>query len=153
MMNLPYSDFTRGETVQAPLTARGHSIAASVCYEATYGATLARDAAASALLVNVSNDAWFGDTIAPHQHLQIVRMRALEAGRWMLRATNTGITAVIDPRGQVTATLPQFETGVLRAEVVPQSGATPYARARDWPVLALLAGLLGLGAWRRFGYP
>lgn len=153
MMNLPYSDFTRGETLQAPLTVRGYPVAASVCYEATYGATLARDAAASALLVNVSNDAWFGDTIAPHQHLQIVRTRAREAGRWMLRATNTGITAVVDPRGRVMATLPQFETGVLRAEVVPMSGATPYARFRDWPVLVLLAGLLGLGAWRRFGYP
>ncbi len=150
MMNLPYSDFTRGARDQLPLEVAGHRVAASICYEAAYGATMIRDAAAANLLVNVSNDAWFGDTIAPHQHLQIVRQRAREAGRWMLRATNTGITAVIGPDGRVTARLPQFEVGVLRAEVRPLTGTTPYARFRDFPVVILMVIVLGLAL--RFRY-
>src|SRR5690606_27380355 len=106
LMNLPYSDFTRGARDQPPLTAVGQPVAASICYEAAYGAEMIRALPAATLLVNVSNDAWFGDTIAPHQHLQIVRMRAREAGRWLVRATNSGITAVIAPDGRVVASLP-----------------------------------------------
>jgi apolipoprotein N-acyltransferase len=151
MMNLPYSDFTRGPRGQAPMTAAGWTIAGSICYEAAYASEMARGVADADLLANVSNDAWFGDTIAPHQHLQIVRQRAREAGRWMLRATNTGVTAVIDPSGTVRGQLPQFETGVLRAEVVPLTGATPYARYRNYPVLCLLVLMLGLAL--RFRYP
>lgn len=150
MMNLPYSDFTRGARLQSPLQVAGHRVAASICYEAAYGATMIRDASTANLLVNVSNDAWFGDTIAPHQHLQIVRQRAREAGRWMMRATNTGITAVIGPDGRVTARLPQFAVGVLRTEVQPLTGTTPYARFSDVPVVILMGLLLGLAL--RFRY-
>jgi apolipoprotein N-acyltransferase len=97
-------------------------------------------------MVNVSNDAWFGNSIAPHQHLQISRMRALETGRYLLRATNTGITAVIDPAGHVVASIPQFEPGVLNASVLPYAGATPYVRFGNRPVVVSLLLLAALAA-------
>src|SRR6202000_2160959 len=87
------------------------------------------------LLVKVTNNAWYGDSTAPHQHLQIARMRALEAGRYEVRAANDGITAVIDPHGKITATVPQFKPAVLRATVEPMTGLTPYAHVGNYPVV------------------
>jgi apolipoprotein N-acyltransferase len=101
------------------------------------------------LLINVTNDAWFGDSTARHQHLQISRMRALEAGRYLIRAANDGITAVLGPHGEEIAVLPQFQEGVLRADVRPMSGLTPYARWGNAPVVLISALLLALAAWRR----
>jgi apolipoprotein N-acyltransferase len=88
--------------------------------------------------VNVSNDAWFGDSIAPHQHLQMARMRALETGRYMLRSTNTGITAIIDERGNLLKQAPQFKPFVLLGAVQPFAGATPYVRFGNYPVVVLV---------------
>jgi len=85
--------------------------------------------------VNISNDAWFGDSIAPHQHLQMARMRALETGRYMLRATNTGVSAIINEKGIITASSPQFIPHVTSDEVKPFKGLTPYARFGNWPVI------------------
>jgi len=151
LMNLPYSDFEPGRDDQAPLRAAGQSLAPTVCYEDAYGSEQLPLVRQSTLLVNVTNDAWFGDSTAPHQHLDISRMRALESGRAMLRATNDGITALIAYDGSVTSSLPQFEPGVLRGAAQPRAGLTPYVRFGNAPVLALLA--LGLGAaalaWRR----
>ncbi len=96
-------------------------------------------------MINISNDTWFGDSIAPHQHLQIARMRALEAGRYLLRATNTGISAVIDERGKLVAQAPQFVVQVLRSSAQPRQGSTPYVYTGEWPLLLLLALSLGLG--------
>ena len=143
LMNLPYSDFAAGTEQQRPLAAGGEALAPTICYEDAYGVeqlTLARE---STLLVNVTNDAWFGDSSAPHQHLDISRMRSLETGRPMLRATNDGVTALIAHDGRVLARLPQFRPGVLTGRVEPRTGLTPYLRAGNWPVLALLwIGLL-----------
>ncbi|MCA1799348.1 MAG: apolipoprotein N-acyltransferase [Xanthomonadaceae bacterium] len=150
LLSLPYSDFTRGARDQAPLTAAGQRLAGSICYEVAYGGEMIRAVPDSTLLVNISNDGWFGNTIAPHQHLQIARLRAREAGRWMLRATNTGVTAVIDSRGKLTAVLPQFEQGALRATVQPRDGATPYARAANWPIVTVLVLLLGVAVRLRY---
>jgi len=99
----------------------------------------------------VSNDAWFGDSTAPHQHLEIARMRALEAGRPMLRATNDGITAVIDADGRVLERIAQFKPDVLTTTVEPRTGLTLYARAGDVPVISWCAFgvLLGLIAGRK----
>ena len=89
------------------------------------------------MMINVSEDSWFGDSLAPHQRLDMARMRALENGRPMIRAGNTGTSAVIDHAGNVVARTPQFERTVLRAEVRPATGVTPFVRAGSWPVVAL----------------
>lgn len=141
--DLPMSDFARGPQQQALLHAQGYEIAPFICYEVVYPQFAADMAARSQLLLTVSNDAWFGRSIGPIQHLQMARMRALESGRWMIRATNTGITVLIDPHGKITRQLPPFEQGVLLGEVVPMQGMTPFLQWRGWPLFILGALLLG----------
>ncbi len=135
LMSLPYVDAEPGAALQPPIELIGEKIAVTICYEDVFGAEQLHYLPEATLLVNVSNDAWFGDSIAPHQHLQIARLRAAEAGRYLLRSTNTGISAIIDPRGRVTGRLPQFEPGVLADAVQPFTGATPYARWGNFPVV------------------
>jgi len=146
LKNLEYVDMSPGAANQAPLAAAGQKFAATVCYEDAYGSAQLATLKDATLLVNVSNDAWFGGSSAPHQHLQITRMRSLEAGRYMVRATNNGISALIDARGHVIARSPQFVADVLRGEVVPYAGLTPYARAGNWPIV-LICILALLSAW------
>jgi apolipoprotein N-acyltransferase len=149
LMSLPYADITPGPKDQAPLPVAGELAAPSICYEDAFGAEQLDFLPRAGLLLNVSNDAWFGDSIAPHQHLQIARMRALESGRYMLRATNTGISAVIGPDGSLVERSPQFETHVLTARVRPYTGSTPYVRFGNGVPLALATILLVLGVTRR----
>ena len=137
LMNLPSEDTVPGPRRQAPLQASGMRLAPSICYEDAFGAEMLDFLPAAGMLVNVSNDGWFGDSIAPHQHLEMARMRALETGRFMLRATNTGITAVVGPRGEIVAQAPQFEPFALTAEVQPFQGATPYTLTGNLPVIVL----------------
>ena len=149
LMSLPYTDMTPGSENQPLLHAAGQPLGLTICYEDAYGSeqrSVLRDAT---LLVNVTNNAWYGDSTAPHQHLQIARMRAMEAERYLIRAANDGITAVIGPQGQIVGRLPQFTPGVLRAEVVPRAGLTPYARFGNYPVLLGATVLLALAWWRR----
>jgi apolipoprotein N-acyltransferase len=136
-MDLPYSGFKAGERNQPALDAGGQKLALTICYEDAYGAEQLEVLKTATLLVNVTNDAWFGDSTAAHQHLQISRMRALEAGRPLLRAANDGISAIIAADGKVEKTLPRFVPGVLSAAVQPRSGLTPYAHAGNWPVILL----------------
>jgi apolipoprotein N-acyltransferase len=151
LMSLPAGDAVSGAADQPPLDAAGEKIAVTICYEDVFGAEQLHSLPEATLLVNVSNDAWFGDSIAPHQHLQIARVRAAEAGRYLLRSTNTGISAVIGPRGGLVATIPQFQPGVLKAPVQGYTGATPYALWGNYPVVigALVALAAVLGATRR----
>ena len=142
LMNLPYTDITPGLDGQRPLLARGVALAPSICYEDAFGTELRDFLPEAGLLVNVSNDGWFGDSIAPHQHLQMARFRALEAGRFMLRSTNTGITAVVDPFGRVVQQGAQFKAVVVSATVQPRQGATPWVRYGNWPVLSACVVLL-----------
>lgn len=135
LMSLPYVDAEPGAALQPPIELIGEKIAVTICYEDVFGAEQLHYLPEATLLVNVSNDAWFGDSIAPHQHLQIARLRAAEAGRYLLRSTNTGVSAIIDPRGRVAGRLPQFEPGVLADAVQPFTGATPYARWGNFPVV------------------
>jgi apolipoprotein N-acyltransferase len=155
LMNLPYSDFEAGADDQPPLAAAGETLAPTICYEDAYASEQLDLVRNSTLLVNVTNDAWFGDSTAPHQHLDISRMRSLETGRPMLRATNDGVTALIAHDGTLTATLPQFQAGVLTGTVQPRVGHTPYVRFGNGPVLAIAFAALALGfAWpRRRGGP
>ena len=154
LMNLPYSDFESGPESPPPLAAGGETLAPTICYEDAYGVEQIDTVRRSTLLVNVTNDAWFGDSSAPHQHLDISRMRSLETGRPMLRATNDGVTALIAYDGALLGELPQFKPGVLTGTVVPRVGLTPYVRFGNWPVLALLylgfaAGFAGARTKRR----
>jgi apolipoprotein N-acyltransferase len=149
LMSLPYDDISAGSEHQPALRAAGQSLGLTICYEDAFGSSqldVLRDAT---LLINVTNNAWYGDSTAPHQHLQIARMRALEAGRFLIRAANDGITAVIGPRGELAAKLPQFQESVLRTDVQPMTGLTPYARFGNYPVVAAALGLLALALWRR----
>lgn len=147
--DLPMSDFARGEHDQPLLEAKGHRIATFICYEVVYPEFAANLAAQSDLLLTVSNDTWFGTSIGPLQHLQMAQMRALEAGRWMIRATNNGVTVLIDPFGQITERLPQFEQGTLYGEVQPMQHLTPFLQWRSWPLIILCTLLLGWALARR----
>lgn len=146
LMSLPYSDIEPGIDEQDVLRAGRFRIAPTICYEDAFGAEQRIFLPDANLLVNVSNDAWFGDSIAPHQHLQIARMRALETGRFLIRSTNTGVSAVVDSRGQVVARSPQFQVATLKATVQPMTGATPFVSGGTLPVLVLLLLALVLGA-------
>ena len=139
---VPNADFSSGGAGQMLLNVAGVPVSSSICFEVVFGEQIIRDLPEAALLVNVSNDAWFGNSLAPHQHLEMARMRARETGRPMLRATNTGISAVIDARGNMVIRSPQFEEVVVTATVQPYQGATPYVLAGNWPVLILSALLV-----------
>jgi apolipoprotein N-acyltransferase len=148
LMNLPYSDFTPGRAGQPPLRLAGQWVSVSICYEDAYPGQLRAATAASTLLATVTNDAWFGHSGARYQHLQISRMRALEARRPLLRAANDGVSALIDAWGRKSLTAPQFEPAVLRGPVQPRSGLTPYLALGDWPVISVAFALLVVVALR-----
>jgi apolipoprotein N-acyltransferase len=138
LASIPMSDFSAGPPLQKPLAVAGQNIAPNICYEDLFGEEIIRALPAATLLVNLSNTAWFGDSLAQPQHLQISRMRAIETGRPMLRATNTGMTAAIAPDGTLAAALEPFGTGALVISVQGYSGATPYVRYGNALALALV---------------
>jgi apolipoprotein N-acyltransferase len=147
---IPLLDFARGTETPEPLAVAGQRVAVNICYEDAFGEEIIRQLPHATLLVNVSNVAWFGRSIAPQQHLQISQARALETGRYMLRATNTGITAIIDERGRVRQAAPEFATAVVSGEVQGYAGATPYVRGGNVSIVMLaLAALLAGIRWRR----
>ena len=149
LMSLPYTDITGGDKHQPTLSAAGQKLGLTICYEDAFGAQQLGVLREATLLINVTNNAWFGDSTATPQHLQIARMRALEAGRYLVVAANDGITAVIDTQGEVIARLPQFQKAVLRAAVQPMTGLTPYARLGNYPVVIGASLLLAVAVWRR----
>jgi apolipoprotein N-acyltransferase len=137
MMNIPLGDFTKASVLQPPFKVKDQAVQPNICYEDLFGEEIAAQiragraesgdkAGGPTILLNMSNIAWFGDSLALPQHLQISQMRALETGRPMLRATNTGMTAAIDPKGKVVAQLPPFRRDALTASVQGYGGATPY---------------------------
>ncbi len=140
--DLPMSNFQAGSAGQAPLQAAGLTFAPFICYEVVYG-DLVRHARADVLLT-LSNDAWFGRSIGPLQHLRMVQMRALEMGRPFVRATSNGVTALIDARGNITARIPQFERSVLTGNIQGYTGLTPFARFGSWPILLLCVAICAL---------
>ena len=137
-LKIPLSGFTPGAAQQPPMRLAGHRIAVNICYEDAFGAEIAGALPDAELLVNLSNMAWFGSYLAADQHAQFSQMRALETARWMVRATNTGLTAAINEKGKIVAALPQFSRGVLEVLATPMQGATPYSRWKDWPMRLLI---------------
>ena len=149
LFEVPMSDFSPGDDRRPLLSVGAHRAGVSICYEDVFPAEVIEALPEAAYLINVSNDAWFGDSLAPPQHLEIARMRALETGRDLLRATNTGISAIIDHRGRLIGTLPAFVRGAVTAEIQPRQGATPFSRYGNAPVVGLALVLLLLGGRRR----
>ena len=139
------SGFSRGENQQKPLHVKAHNLGAAICYEVAYPNLTRRNASQSDFLVTVSNDAWFTGTAGPWQHLQMVQMRAKENGRWFVRATNTGVTAIIDHHGHIVKQAPLDQKAVLRGELPAMQGETLYMKLSDWPVLIVSVLLLLLG--------
>jgi apolipoprotein N-acyltransferase len=137
-LNMPLSDLSRGSKLQQPMTLANQKIALNICYEDVFGEEIIRQLPQATMLVNVSNDAWYGHSIAAYQHLQFSQMRSLETGRMMLRATNTGATAIIGHHGELIATLPHFTTAILNGTVQGYTGTTPYVRWGNWLIISLL---------------
>lgn len=144
--NLPMSSFQRGDFIQNNLSAVGYQIAPAICYEIVFPEQVRANTHANTdFILTVSNDAWFGSSNGPLQHMEIAQMRAIEMGRPVVRATNNGITAIVDPFGKITDRLPQFETGVLVSEVALYEGETWFKRIGQIPLLIFSTLLLLLG--------
>ena len=144
---IPGSDLSRGSGPHVPLEVAGQSVGVSICYEDVFGEEMRPLLPASTLLVNVSNDAWFGDSAAPHQHEQKARMRAREMGRAMVRVTNTGVSSAITHDGAIIGRIPQGVAGVLDVRIEPRTGTTPYVRFGNWPVLVLCLTIVAFAAF------
>jgi len=144
IFNVPLSNFTSGG-IQAPLNIAGQKAAISICYEIVFGEELAQTAGDSTLLINISNDAWFGDSLAPPQHFSMARMRIREVARPLLRATNTGITAFVDHKAVVTAQAPSFSVQVLKGQIQPMQGETFYVRFGNSSILIIVGIILLFG--------
>ena len=138
---IPMSDLSAGKG-SSILVMRDIPVGVSICYEAAFGEEILRALPQAQILANVSNDAWFGDSLAPHQHLQIARSRALETGRYLLRATNTGISAIIDPQGRLSAQSAQFIDSVVTGEVKAMKGRTPFIIWGNWGIIIIMFLLL-----------
>jgi len=142
IFDLPMSSLVKGPSNQAQLTAGPYTISPFICYEVVYPDFVRRQARAADFLVTISNDTWFGASWGPLQHLEMAAMRALENGRYVVRATNNGVSAIIDEKGQIIARTQQFQADVLRGEVQMFSGRTPFSYWGSWPVLFLCIAIL-----------
>ena len=132
---IPMSNFSAWQTVQQPIPVAGTRAGVTICYEDAFAEGVRQSLPAAAVLINVSEDSWFGDSLAPHQRLDMARMRALETGRPMVRAANTGVSAVIDHAGRIVARTEQFTRTVLRTDIQPMQGTTPFTRLGSWPIV------------------
>jgi apolipoprotein N-acyltransferase len=143
-LHIPLADLARGGKQQQPLALAGQQVAVNICYEDAFGEEIIRQLPQATLLVNTSNDAWYGRSLAAHQHLQMSQARALETGRMMLRATNTGATAIIDAQGKLLDEAQHFTTTALTGTAQGYSGTTPYVRFGNWPAISLIFLLFAL---------
>ena len=141
---VPMSDFSSGDAPRPLLQVGEHLAGVSICYEDVFPSEVIEALPDAAYLINVSNDAWFGDSLAPHQHLEMARMRALENERWLVRSTNTGISAILDHRGDVVGVVPSFERGAFTADVQPRRGATPFVHLGNWFAIGAAFSMLAI---------
>ena len=145
-LNMPLSDLARGSLHQQPMSIAGQKVAVNICYEDVFGEEIIRQLPQATLLVNASNDAWYGESLAAYQHLQFSQARALETGRTVLRATNTGATAMIDPHGNVLVHAQHFTETTLNAMAQGYKGSTPYVRFGNWLFLGIcFLGIMFIG--------
>ncbi|QPK65459.1 apolipoprotein N-acyltransferase [Methylomonas sp. LL1] len=150
-LQIPLGNFAAGGDRQPLLQAGGHAFVTTICYEDAFGELVIRQVEKAAYLVNVTNDAWFGDTSQPHQHMQMARMRALETGRYLLRATNTGLTGFVLPNGKIAKQAPLYTTTTVTDSIIPMAGMTPYAQLGDQLLFAgmslLVLAVLGISRY------
>jgi len=139
------SSFSAGNPQQSSLIVKDYKLAAAICYEIAYPEITRRNAEKADFITTLSNDGWFGTSTGPHQHLQMVQMRAKENGRWFIRATNTGVTAFIDHNGHIVKQAPLDEEFVLRGDLPAMQGQTLYNRLSDYPILIFSLLLLVMG--------
>ena len=151
-LRIPMSDLSAGPARQPPLRIDGQSIGMSICYEDAFGREVVRALPQATLLANITEDAWYGHSLASYQQLEMARMRALETGREMMLATNTGLTAIIGSHGRIVAQAPQFRRWVLTGSVTPLRGSTPYVRYGSRLIVWLLAGLVTVAFMLRRGH-
>ncbi len=140
-IRIPMSDMSAGSDQQPMMSVKGNRIGVSICFEDVFSRDINLDLPAANILLNTSNDAWFGDSLAPHQHLQIARMRAIETSRPLVRSTNTGSSAFIDHKGNISQALSLFKLETARAQVQGRSGATPFitfAKFQPWLAIMIL---------------
>ena len=140
-MDIPYDNLTRG-TEDGLLDINGLKAQVSICYEDAFGEEIIQDLPEADFLLNVTNDGWFSNSLQPYQHMQIARMRALETGRYLLRATNTGVSGIVDPQGKLVETVAPYTQGVVTGEIVAYAGSTPYVRFGNYPVVIGISGIL-----------
>ena len=148
-LQIPMSDLSPGQAKQPVIAVGDYLAGVLICYEIIFGQDVRQAMPQAGYLINISNDAWFGGSLAPYQHLQIAQMRALESARYILRATNTGISAIIKPNGSLQAVLPQDQTGSLSGTIQIAKGSTPYSRYGDYPVLLVIGLIILIVGYRR----
>lgn len=150
-LQMPLSDLARGQSTQ-PLQIAGQQVGVNICYEDVFGEEIAQQLPAAEILVNMSNDAWYGQSFAAEQHMQFSQVRALETGRMVLRSTNTGATAIIDVHGTVLQHAPHDTVAILQGQARSYRGATPYVWWKNGAFLALSTLALAAVLWRRYGH-
>ncbi len=135
--NIPMSGFSVGQPNQPPLVIKGHKVVVTLCYEDVYPQDMMSHISQSQFMINLSNNGWYGDSFAPHQHLEMARMRALETSRELIRSTTSGISALIDSKGNVVVKGPQFKQAVINGKIQPRVGTTPYVQWGNYPIILL----------------
>lgn len=142
--DLPTSHMSPGATSQNPLAAGNYRISPFICYEIVYPDLVAHNSRDTDFLITISNDSWFGDSLGPQQHLQMAQVRALETGRYVIRGTNDGISAIIDPQGHIQSSSKRFAQQTLEGEVYPAQGSTPFMLTGSLPLMLLMVGITGI---------
>lgn len=147
--NMPMSGFSAGDANQPPIEIKGHKVVVTLCYEDVFPQDMISHIAQSQFMINLSNNGWYGDSFAPHQHLEMARMRALETSRELIRSTTSGISALIDSKGKIIVKGPQFKQAVINGTIQPRTGITPYVTWGNYPII-LLFMISGVVFWWQF---
>ena len=147
IMQIPMSEFSAGETRQALLKVKEYDVGVTICYEDAFPEELIAHLPQAHFLVNASNNAWYGDSLAPHQHLQIAQMRAIETARYIVRATTNGISAIIDHRGHIQTRTPQFAQAAITGTIQARTGSTPYVMFGNYLILLVILLSVLIAHW------
>jgi apolipoprotein N-acyltransferase len=148
--NMPMSGFSAGDTEQPLIRIKGYNVMVTLCYEDVFAQDVIRKIPQTAFMLNLSNNGWYGDSFAPHQHLEMSRMRALETSRDLIRSTTSGISALIDHRGKILVQGPQFKSAVVNGKIQPRIGITPYVFWGNYPVIVLFILAAFILLWKKY---